>query len=311
MSAQLATALLSIAETSNHGCFSPSRNPCIVRVSSGRVRNDPYRAVCLVASPKKPVAAKAAAPVAAVRIADVFSAAANAAHSNYHGTANQQQQQQRQSPQPEPITVPNSISCSSDSVFEDVSLCPTTAPSVANSRRSSISAATAPSNNNSMMMMPPSTNERFAVVEFKHELCTYKAPFRVSEGDFVIVEADRGEHAGVVRHVLTEKPQFNVPCRILRRGSPREEEQLSVQASREDATTASIQKMADNIGLAIRIVDTEFYLDGNKLTVFFASKMAVDFRKLQRSLFREFRCRIWLINYAEVQYRNKHFRNRK
>jgi len=34
--------------------------------------------------------------------------------------------------------------------------------------------------------------------------------------------------------------------------------------------------------------------------VFFASKCFVDFRKLQRSLFREFRCRIWLVNWAEV-----------
>jgi hypothetical protein len=235
--------------------------------------------------------------VAAVRLADVFSAAN--ASANYHGM---------KSSSAAATAVPSNNN-SADSVFDDVE--PETVPATA-----SVTPNLTPAVASLMPMTHNNTNaslsnERFAVVEFKHELCTYKAPFRVAEGDFVVVEADRGEHAGVVRHVLTEKPQFNVPCRILRRASQREEQAIHGFAEREDQTTAQIQKMSDAIGLPLRIVDSEFYLDGNKLTVFFASKTQVDFRKLQRSLFREFRCRIWLINYSEVQYRNKHFRNRK
>jgi cell fate regulator YaaT (PSP1 superfamily) len=70
---------------------------------------------------------------------------------------------------------------------------------------------------------------------------------------------------------------------------------------KEKRVTAQVQKLAESFGLGIRVNDTEFQMDGNKLTVFFSSRVFVDFRKLQRSLFREFRCRIWLVNWAEVR----------
>jgi len=129
----------------------------------------------------------------------------------------------------------------------------------------------------------------------------YQAPFRVSAGDVVIVEADRGEHIGVVQEVTTVAPKYNVPCRVLRRASHAAFTAFETAKAKEATTTKAIQKLSESIGLGIKIVDTEFQMDSNKLTVFFSSKIFVDFRKLQRSLFRDYRCRIWLVNWAEVR----------
>jgi len=146
-----------------------------------------------------------------------------------------------------------------------------------------------------------SKTAHFALVGFKHETMMFQAPFRVSVGDIVIVEADRGEHIGVVQEITTVVPKYNVPCRILRRASATETGTLDAQRAKETGVTKSIQRLSESLGLGIKIVDTEFQMDNNKLTVFFSSKIFVDFRKLQRSLFRDYRCRIWLVNWAEVR----------
>ena len=142
----------------------------------------------------------------------------------------------------------------------------------------------------------------FALVGFKHDAAMYQAPFRVSAGDIVIVEADRGEHIGVVQSITTTKPKYNVPSRIIRRANAAESACVDDMTVKEQTATASIQKTAESNGLGIRVLDVEFQLDMNKLTVFFASKCFVDFRKFQRALFREYRCRIWLVNWNEVNH---------
>lgn len=142
---------------------------------------------------------------------------------------------------------------------------------------------------------------KWAMVRFKHESALYIAPFRVAEGDLVVVEADRGEHQGVVETITDVPPRFNVPCKITRHATAADVDRLALQREKESLTAAQVQKLAESCGLGIQIVDVEFQADGNKLTVYFSSKCFVDFRKLQRSLFREHRCRIWLINWNEVR----------
>jgi hypothetical protein len=143
---------------------------------------------------------------------------------------------------------------------------------------------------------------RYAFVNFKHEGCTYVAPFKVSVGDVVIVEGDRGEDIGVVSEISAEKPSFNVPCKILRRASRKDLELRDAKKVREAQAEKLCQDLAETLSLSIEIVDVEFQFDYNKLTVYFESRHHhIDFRKLQRSLFREYRCRIWLANVAEVE----------
>lgn len=147
---------------------------------------------------------------------------------------------------------------------------------------------------------------RFAYVMFKHEACAYQAPFRISVGDRVFVEGDRGENLGEVIEITTKKPSFPVPSKVLRRATPAEIKALQELRVKEQSSSKLCQSLCDSCGLTVKVMDTEFQSDMNKLTVYFSSRVAhTDFRKVQRCLFREFRCRIWMVNWADAQLASK------
>lgn len=148
-----------------------------------------------------------------------------------------------------------------------------------------------------------SAKAHFAIIHFKHDSATFIAPFRVQVGDRVIVEGDRGEDLGRIVEITTVTPSYPVPLKIIRRAAPRDLEKFDQKLAKEMQTVTAVQKLAQQLNLPIEVVDTEFQFDSNKLTVFFhANSGHTDFRKLQRGLFREHRCRIWLSNMAEVDY---------
>jgi hypothetical protein len=152
---------------------------------------------------------------------------------------------------------------------------------------------------------------RYAIVRYKFESCTYVAPFKIAVGDLVVVEGDRGEDLGCVEEIITEAPSYPVPCKVLRKASRKDQEALQVKRAKEAATKRQTQALAESVGLNINIADVEFQFDYNKLTVYFDSNQhPLDFRKLQRSLFREFRCRIWLSYLAEIEHQEKLPRSR-
>lgn len=145
---------------------------------------------------------------------------------------------------------------------------------------------------------------RYAYVRFKHESVTFIAPFRISVGDTVVVQGDRGENIGIVDCITTEVPSFEVKNQIIRRATEQDKEALASQRKKEEAAVRQIQLLSDQLGLRASIEDAEFQFDLNKLTVFVrrnCKNAFVDFRKLQRSLFREFRCRIWCAYMDEVE----------
>jgi hypothetical protein len=137
----------------------------------------------------------------------------------------------------------------------------------------------------------------YAIIKFKHDYATYIAPFKVSAGDAVAVEGDRGENIGTVTEVTTDEPDFPVSMKVVRHASQKDKDHLAMLRRKEAAATKACQEIAESVGLNIRVVDTEYQFDMNKLTIFFASKVPIDFRKFQRELFREFRCRIWIVNW--------------
>jgi len=261
--------------------MSPTKT-CKVRVSSTRYRNDPYRArVNPLVKPGSPVfvpklykraasnesvdvavAADVVAPVAAVEVAAPVAAPSAA---------------------PKPLK-----SFAATIAAAATKVAPLPVVSTAKSTQEAPKTHAGP-------------KQHYALIGFKHEASMYQAPFRVAVGDVVIVEADRGEHIGVVQSITTTQPSYNVPSRIVRHANAAEMSMVDELTMKESKVTAGIQKLAESLGLGIRVVDTEFQMDSNKLTVFFSSKVFVDFRKLQRSLFREYRCRIWLVNWAEVR----------
>jgi len=132
----------------------------------------------------------------------------------------------------------------------------------------------------------------------------FVAPFRIFCGDIVVVEGDRGENIGVVHEITQAHPTFEVTSKVLRRANEKDLEQLDEQRERERAALKLTQSLATSLGLHALIEDVEYQFDMNKLTIFVrrnAKNAFVDFRKLQRGLFREFRCRIWCAYMDEVE----------
>ena len=147
---------------------------------------------------------------------------------------------------------------------------------------------------------------RYALVNFKQEAGIFLAPFRISVGDRVVVDGDRGEHVGTVGKISTEQPaNFNGAKKIIRRCTAEDMSAVDAKTRRESAATRTVQGLVDTLGLNKVVVhDTELQFDQQKLTIYVrrpSPKTFVDFRKLQRGLFREFRCRIWLAYMDEVE----------
>lgn len=128
----------------------------------------------------------------------------------------------------------------------------------------------------------------------------YRCNFHVQSGDIVVVEADRGENTGTVEEVTNIIPKFPVYDRVIRLADANETKTLKKQRN-QVVVTQVVRKTAKTIDeLKINIVDTEMQADGKKLTVYYSAEGYIDFRQLQRNLYRRFQCRIWLVNVNTV-----------
>jgi cell fate regulator YaaT (PSP1 superfamily) len=133
-------------------------------------------------------------------------------------------------------------------------------------------------------------------------------PLRI--GEAVIVEAERGRDLGHVTAVgevaekkcggcsgcatgaVAEEPQ---PLkRVLQRAAPEDvKSHAEVRRSEEDARRKVMQRVRTH-ELAMKVSDTEWQWDRNKLTIYFTAEKRVDFRALVRDLASNFRTRIEL-----------------
>jgi cell fate regulator YaaT (PSP1 superfamily) len=133
-------------------------------------------------------------------------------------------------------------------------------------------------------------------------------PLRV--GDAVIVEAERGRDLGHITAVgeLAEKkcggcsgcstsPVAEEPVplkRVLQRAAPQDvKSHAEVRRSEEDARRKVMQRVRAH-ELMMKVSDTEWQWDRNKLTIYFTAEKRVDFRALVRDLASTFRTRIEL-----------------
>lgn len=146
----------------------------------------------------------------------------------------------------------------------------------------------------------PLHQERFAFVRFKHETCCYRLSFYLRSGDYVVVEADRGFNVGMVERVTAEAPAFRVHSSATRAATAEEAMALTALRLEERQVIDYVQGAADACHIPLQVVDVEFQFDRNKLTIYFQSDSVVDFRRLQRALFKQFGCRIWLVKWQDV-----------
>ena len=137
-------------------------------------------------------------------------------------------------------------------------------------------------------------------VEFKgHRRSAFSNPyeFPFKRGDIAVVEADRGEDAGTVRHVISsilntgdEAPEFSV----IRRATTQDHERLGLLRNREVEARDICQKKINAHKLPMNLVDSEYRFDGLKLIFYFTADGRVDFRELVKDLASSFRTRIEL-----------------
>jgi cell fate regulator YaaT (PSP1 superfamily) len=149
---------------------------------------------------------------------------------------------------------------------------------------------------------------RFKGTRKAYFLWSGEEPLRI--GEAVIVEAERGRDLGHVTAVgevaekkcggcsgcatgaVSEEPQ---PLkRVLQRAATEDvKSHAEVRRSEEDARRKVMQRVRAH-ELAMKVSDTEWQWDRNKLTIYFTAEKRVDFRALVRDLASNFRTRIEL-----------------
>jgi cell fate regulator YaaT (PSP1 superfamily) len=120
-------------------------------------------------------------------------------------------------------------------------------------------------------------------------------------GDYVVVDAERGQDLGRVRTtggVATRKcggPSAQAaPRRVLRTAQPDEVQRLMVLRADEERVRRTARELVEQHRLKMKVTETEWQWDRNKLTLYFTAERRVDFRQLVRDLARTFRTRIEL-----------------
>jgi cell fate regulator YaaT (PSP1 superfamily) len=119
----------------------------------------------------------------------------------------------------------------------------------------------------------------------------------IREGDYVIVQAERGEDLGRVHHSSEWVKASVTPDglkTVLRTARPDDMNRLDQNRAREERAFVQCRDRIAQRDLEMKLVDCEFQLDGNRVTFYFTAERRVDFRELVKDLASIFRTRIEL-----------------
>ncbi|HEX6925616.1 MAG TPA: regulatory iron-sulfur-containing complex subunit RicT [Longimicrobiaceae bacterium] len=130
----------------------------------------------------------------------------------------------------------------------------------------------------------------------------------LSVGDYVIVDVERGQDLGRIRSVggiaarkcsschPAENGDASPPPerRVARRAEPEDLQKLMVLRADEERVRRKAREMVEQHNLKMKVTETEWQWDRNKLILYFTAERRVDFRQLVRDLARTFRTRIEL-----------------
>ena len=156
-----------------------------------------------------------------------------------------------------------------------------------------------------MADIPGNSDEQDMVeVQFKNTRKGYyknsnKLP--LAKGDIVAVEASPGHDIGTVtltgRLVPLQMKKANIRPdaeikRVYRKAKPVDMEKYEEAKSREHQTMIRSRKIAEDLGLKMKIGDVEYQGDGNKAIFYYIADERVDFRQLIKVLAEAFKVRI-------------------
>jgi len=115
--------------------------------------------------------------------------------------------------------------------------------------------------------------------------------------DYVIVEVERGEDAGILRRKIQQDahlPDEEKPHSILKPASEEDKARIAENRLLENAAWEKATPLIEKHKLEMKLIDIEYQFDRNKLTFFFTAEHRVDFRALVRDLAAIYRTRIEL-----------------
>lgn len=155
-------------------------------------------------------------------------------------------------------------------------------------------------------MLPPylSETENVYEVRFKN---THKGFYRnvnglrLSIGDWVVVEGDRGGFdigqislGGVLAQLQMSKRSLNKPtiAKLYRKANEGDLEMLNNARSKEAATLNRSRAIIQMLKLDMKLSDVEYQGDSTKATFHYIADARVDFRELIKLLARDFRVRV-------------------
>ncbi|MFA5389750.1 MAG: stage 0 sporulation family protein [Candidatus Omnitrophota bacterium] len=119
----------------------------------------------------------------------------------------------------------------------------------------------------------------------------------VKTGDYVIIDAERGQDYAQVMNILEKLPEGELkgPLKKIVRVATREDiNQINENKKRtKDAFQICLKKIQER-KLDMKLIDAEYSFDGTKLIFYFTSEDRVDFRELVKDLAHIFKVRIEL-----------------
>ncbi|HET9950375.1 MAG TPA: stage 0 sporulation family protein [Candidatus Eisenbacteria bacterium] len=146
----------------------------------------------------------------------------------------------------------------------------------------------------------PAESHEVLEVAFKARRREYYAnpkeiPLRA--GDWIVVQAERGEDLGKVHHTheWVKRSHLGENLRsVLRMARPEDLERLEQNRAKEARALQSCKERVVHREIEMKLVDAEYQFDGNRITFFFTAEKRVDFRDLVKDLASIFRTRIEL-----------------
>ena len=146
--------------------------------------------------------------------------------------------------------------------------------------------------------------QSFAFIEFKghrRELFLNHNNFELKNGDKVVVTAETGFDLGKILLIKQAKEEdicrkFNrtVTKTIVSKAKEQDLDKEYLNRCEEEEVVSRAGVITQSFGLEMKVVDAEWQLDKQKLTIFFTAPQRVDFRELVKELARQFKTRIEL-----------------
>ena len=145
---------------------------------------------------------------------------------------------------------------------------------------------------------------QYVEVQFKNTRKGFylnSAQIPLEKGDVVAVESNPGHDIGTItmtgQLVLLQMKKYRIRPdaevrRVYRKAKPTDLEKYEEAKAKEHDTMIRSRKIAERLGLQMKIGDVEYQGDGNKAIFYYIADERVDFRQLIKDLAEAFRVRI-------------------